>query len=646
MSALAGDAVVARFGTQWRWRAVLILISVVVFAAGWNVARWWSCRVIVQGSGETAVIRVRQPGLESLEHIDWSTGTRRKIAEIPTGDYWLVDHSVRVVRDGKAVAWRQDDRVHIAPIDGSGVKTSARFKLNAPSSLDPFLGVTSDENYAVFCVQISDVAHLANGTSMLAVNVTVVDLRTGEYVSAERWAADTCTIGSSAEIVGTRLNPEAYGRWTFSSDPGWKKVAEDKERLHEHQIVFVSEGADGQLSWTGHVTTQKSESWGNVVQSPSGECFVANSGKGRCAVFNDNTGKVTDLSLPWGCCPTASFTADGKTLVVSDLLDDIQLIDAETGRLIAKDTAGSDRRMLLLGFATIGLLLSVAWFRFALLEHSTSWAMVDALATTLAVSFTITGAVTAATHPGWSFAFGHELFGLSYVVAGIAAGAAVMTGCYWAHGDGALVARWIKGAICLALLLTPLPMLNLFGSWWQQPLTIAATAAFAGGVTALVVWLPNLMGWTIRNRPIEGSAHRFGLGAIFGTISSVGILLALGRWLIDPSRWESNKWIVDAIAELMCVGTLLVAVFFLRLPWYGIVVALLVAAAAITTLICLGLFGMAAANPKFVGAPMMEVAGLIGTTLSVAISCTVLRRHGFRWTRGPVLSRSPSVVHA
>lgn len=646
MSALAGDAAVAQFGTQWRWRAVLILISVVVFAAGWNVARWWSCRVVVQGSGETAVIRVRQPGRESLEHIDWSTGTRRKFAEIPTGDYWLVDHSVRVVRDGKAVAWYHNGRVHIAPIDGSGVRTSARFKLTAPSPLDSFLGITSNENFAVFRVQMFDFAQLANGTGMLAVNVTVIDLRTGEVASSERWAGDTCAIGSSAEIVGTRLTPEAYGRWTFANGRAWEKVADEKERLHEHQIVFVIEGADGQLSWTGHVTTQKSESWGNVVQSPSGECFVANSGKGRCAAFNDNTGKVTHLSLPWGCCPTASFTSDGKTLVVSDLLDDIQLIDAETGRLIAKDTAGSDRRMLLLGFATIGLLLSVAWFRIALLERSTSWAIVDALATTLAVSFTITGDATAATHPGWSFAFGHELFGLSYVVAGIAAGAAAMTGCYWAHGDGALVARWIKGAIFLALLLTPLPMLNLFGSWWQQPLTTSATATFAAGVAAMVVWLPNVIGWTIRNRPIEGSAHRFGLGAIFGTISSVGILLALGRWLIDPGQWESNKWVVDAITEMMCVGTLLVAVFFLRLPWYGIIVAFLAVSTAIITLIYLGLFGMTAANPKFFVTPLMEVAGLIGTTLSVAISCTVLRRHGFRWTRGPVLSRRPSVVHA
>lgn len=643
MSALAGDAAVARFGTQWRWRAVLILISVAVFAAGWNVARWWSCRVIVQGSGETAVIRVRQPGQESLEHIDWSTGTRRKIADIPTGDYWFVDHSVRVVHDGKAVAWRQNDRIHIAPIDGSGVKTSARFKLNAPSSLDPFLGVTSDENYAVFCVQISDVAHLANGTSMLAVNVTVVDLRTGEYVSAERWAADTCTIGSSAEIVGTRLNPEAYGRWTFANGRAWEKVADEKERLHEHQFVFVIEGADGQLSWTGYVTTQKHESWVAMSQSPSGECFVANGEKGRCAIFNDNTGKVTDLSLPWGCCTVASFTADGKTLVVSDAIDDIRLIDAATGQLIAKDSAGSHRRMLLLVFATIGLLLSAAWFRIALAENSTSWAIFDALATTLVVSFAMTGAAATIAHPAWAHPY---LFSLSYVVAGIAAGAVVLTGCYWAHGDGALVARWIKGAVCLTLLLTPIPMLNLFGSWWQQPLTIIATAIFSAGMTALVVWLPNGIGWTVRNRPIERPVHHFGLTAIFGTISGVGILLALGRWLIDPSQWESNKWVVSGIAEMLCVGTLLVAVFFLRLPWYGIAAAVLVAVTAIITLICLGLFGMTAANPTFVGALMMETGGLIGTTLSVAISCTVLRRHGFRWTRAPVLSHRPSVVHA
>lgn len=645
MSALAGDAAVARFGTQWRWRAVLILISVAVFAAGWNVARWWSCRVVVRGSGETAVIRVRQPKQELLEHIDWSTGTRRKIAEIPTGDYWLVDHSVRVVRDGKAVAWYQDGRVHIAPIDGLDVRTSARFKLTAPSPLDSFLGITSDENFAVFRVQMFDFVQLANGTGMLAVNMTVIDLRTGEVASTERWAADACAIGSSAEIVGTRLTPEAYGRWTFANGRAWEKVADEKERLHEHQIVFVIEGADGQLSWTGHVTTQKSESWGTVVQSPSGECFVAN-GEGRCAVFNDITGKITDLRLPWGCCPAASFTADGKTLVVSDLLDDIQLIDAETGRLIAKDSAGSHRRAILLVVATIGLLLSAAWFRIALAENSTSWAMVDALATILVVSFTITGAATATTHPAWAWSYPGVLWGLGYVAAGMFAGATVMTGCYWAHGDGALVARWIKGAICLAILLTPIPMLNLFGSRWQQPLAIIATAIFAAGVTALVVWLPNAIGWTIRNRPIEGPVHHFGLTAIFGAISGVGILLALGRWLIDPSQWASNKWAVDAIVEMMCVGTLLVTVFFLRLPWYGTVVALLVAATTTITLICLGLFGMTAANPKFFVTPSMEIAGLIGTTLSVAIACTVLRRHGFRWTRAPVLSHRPSVVHA
>jgi hypothetical protein len=632
------DAIDGRLGTHWRSRAVLLLVSVALFAAGWIVARWWVSRTVVRASGEPAIVLISRPGQQSLERFDWSSGKWQQFAEISTDDFRAIQKSVQVVLNGKAVAWYQDSKFHIAPIDGSAVQISKPFEFERG---DEFLGLTGDGNFALICRDGKGAVPLARGGVATTNIIIVVDLESGKIASMETWVIPHAT-GSSGEIYGTRLSPEVQGRWSFSRDGGWKKIADEKWRYGERQILQVVREPDGSVSWPGSPTrpiaTQTNEIWSVGSVSPSGNRFVANYQGEQCALFDQASGKVTDLHLPWNACPIASFTPDDTTLVISDLLDDIHIVDTATGRVIAKDSAGSRRRALLFGIAIIGLLVGVVWLRLAFLEHSRHWATLDTLATTLSIGLALVGAATAINHPGmeWSYSDADEIVrDSSYVVMGIAAGAAVLTAWYWAHGEGSIATRWAIGVPLLAFFLLPIPMTEYWPSWWITARKLAAMLVFAAGTTAVFAWLPKTLGWTIRNRPIESPSRRFGLGAIFVVIAKTGVLLALGKWLFDVTRWwDTQSWMTAyGMGELMLVGTWLVAILFSRLSWYRIVGGLLLVGATVFILNGLGLAGLSVKYPMFLYARAAEVFTLVGMTLAVLITCLVLRSHGFRWAR-------------
>lgn len=646
MSAPSERTVTTRFGTHWRWRVALLVIALALFASGWNVARWWWARVLVRGTGEPAIVRVTHSRGESLELFDWTSGKWRTFAEIPAAYFWFVD-PLQVVLDGKAVAWQRGEKIHIAPTDGSGVRTLQQLELDAG---DQLLGLTRDENFAFVCAKDDGVLWMANGRQSMTRVVHVLDLRSGEIVHAERWMATPAPAGSSGEIVGTRLSPESFGRWSFSIDDGWQESANAKPSFNERHLIDIVRGSEGQLIWTGFLTpttaAQVPETWAVTYVSPSGDRFIANHQEGQCAIFDQRTGKAIQLDLPWGICPYASFTPDSNTLLFSDLFDDIHVIDAATGRLVAKDSAGSRRRTILLAIASVGLLVSAAWLWIAFLEQSARWAVIDTLVTLLIISLSMVGMALAIAHPGmnWTNTSARMIFqGLVHVEMGISAGAILITAWYWAHGDGPATPRWALGVVGLAIFLLPIPMLERWTSWWVAARAITATAIFATGITALVVWIPHAMGWTIRNRPAEGPSHRFGLGAIFAVITSLGILLALGKWL-DPSQWNNNTWIIYGLVEMLLVGTALVAILFSRLSWDWMAGGFLLVAGAIFLLICLRLVGMSARNPNYSDIYVMEAGALIGTTLAALLPCLILRRHGFRWTRASAPVCSPSTV--
>lgn len=649
MSAPSESTVAPRFGTLWRWRAIVAMISVAVFAAGWNVARWWRARVLVRGSGQPAIVRILRPGYDSLERFDGTSGKWQKFGEVRGINYWYYRDPIRVVLDGNAVAWHQDDTVHVAPVDGSPAWASKPLKLE---NRDEFLGLTRDEKFALFSRDGKGAVPLARGGVATTNFVIVVDLQTGEPASTETWVFPA-SIGSSGEIVGTRLSPESLGRWRFSSDGGWTKISDEEWRLSERQMLQMARGSDGQLSWhddsTPLTAAHKTEMWTVGGVSPSGDRFIANSRGKQCALFDSNTGKVVELDLPWGTCPIASFTPNDNTLVISDWLDDIHVIDASTGQLVAKDSAGSRRRAILFRIATAGLLASVVWLWIAFCEQSTRWALVDAVVTTLLISLSLAAMATAMSHPGmnWTYTPADEIVRkLGYVVMGIYTGAAVATAWYWAHGDGAIAARWMRGALLLSVFLLPPAMLDYWDPWRDAILKFATAAVFTAGITAIMVSIPNAIGWTIRNRPLESSSRRFGLGAIFAAVTSIGMLLALGKWLFSRDQWNVYSPIFAyGIVELMLVGTVMVALLFVRLSWIWIVGGLLLVIATVYALNRLGLAGLSTKHSQFLYAQATETFSLIGMTLTLLITCLVLRRHGFRWTRGAVSPSNLSVVH-
>ncbi len=649
MSAPSESTVAPRFGTHWRWRAIVALISVAVFVAGWNVARWWRARTIVRWSELPALVRISGPGYESLEQFDQSNGAWRKLAEFSTRNSPAVRSSIQVVLDGKAVAWHQDDRIHIAPTDGSPVQSSAQFKV---AERIEFHGLTRNENFALIRDTNEGMAKLKNSMASSSV-IYVVDLQSGEIVNSETWVIPS-SVGSTGDIVATRISPEEYGHWRFSSEGGWQKTADVEYRLIEGYSVRFMIEPDGQLTWDRSETPRAgkpmTDRWRVTCMSPSGDRFVANQSEGRSAVVDQNTGKVTVLNLPWGSCPFSSFTPNNNSLVISDLLDDIHVLDLTTGRFVAKDSAGSRRRGILFGIVIMGLLLSAAWLRIAFWEQSPHWATLDALSATLAISLALVGTVIAIDHPGiyWNSSRAGEIVrALGYVVMGISAGVALLVAWYWAHGEGSIAARWARGVLLLAIFLPLLPMTEYWPSSWDMAQKLAAAAVFTAGITAMVVSLPNAIGWTIRNRPLESSSPRFGLGAIFAAITSIGMLLALGKWLFSRSQWNVYSPIFAyGIVELMIVSTVMVAILFVRLSWFWIVGALLLIAATVFALNRFGLVGLSAKYAVFLYARTAEGFTLVGMALAVLTSCLVLRYHGFRWTRAVTPLRSPSVVQA
>lgn len=647
MSAPSESTVAPRFGTLWRWRAIVAMISVAVFAAGWNVARWWRARVLVRDSGQPAIVRVVRPDYDSLELFDWTTGKWQKFGEVRGIDYWFMPNAIRVVLDGEAVAWHWDDRIHVVPTDGSTAWTSKPFKV---AEHVEFLGLTRDDNFAVVRDRNEGIANLKRMPASTSA-ISVVNLQTGEVVNSETWAVPS-PVRSTGEVVATRISPEEYGRWRFSRDGKWTKIADVKDRLLERHSVTFTIDSNGQLQWPNSRLTEGAtiapEAFVACV-SPLGDRFVANFQGGGCVVVDQNTGKIMRLDLPWGICPMGSFTPDGNTLVISDLRDDIHVFDASTGRLIAKDDAGSRRRGILVGILTVAGFVIAFWLLIAFSEQSSHWATFDVLATILVIALTMVGIVISIRHPGidWTHLPVQaivQFFGS--LVVGTSAGGVVLTAWYWAHGEGTIAARWVKGVPGLAVFLLPILMLDQATSWWYAALVTNATAIFAAGSTALFVWIPNAIGWTIRNQPVEKSSHRFGLSAMFAAIASLGIVLALGKWLIDPSKWSIQSEIVYQTAEIMLVGAVLVAILFSRWSWYWIAGGLLLVGTPLIALICFNLVGMSARNPYLTGAHAMQFGRLIGMTLAILVACLVMKHHGFRWTRAVTPLRSPSVVQA
>ncbi len=649
-------------GSHWRWRVAMVCIAVALLGYGWWQAGRWTFRQVVIRGGSPAVYRtVHRDGSQTLEAFDWKTGRQWTLAQIDPDVYpEEVAWSVRVTRDGKSVVWRYDNEVHAVDIESPERRQT--FRLPFDNSRHKLIGLSHDARLAVFqAVGVrrflpdgqSNVLLLDGQTGLqpAVFILSVVDLKSGEIVSSREWGSsmmETNIVGADefkSYLVTTSPTEPAEpvrGRWRLTEEGEWELLEQSKQ--FKFQYVDMVRETTGKWRLVEDLSSLPADTvpvhayvFGTF---DSGERFTANGVRDpRTFAGNFETKEVFEIG-DGDETTGAAVTSDGSYAVISDRRDDILVYDLKTGKVIARDAAGSSRRNHLFGVGIGLLVLAVALCRMAMVEINPSWGMIDALTAVLAVEVAAFPIYTSfASQPLWTTLPGDVWDAIpSYLFLGVFLGGAITTGWYWAHGREWFPSRWLFGALWLVVLAIP-PVLNEILGFQQLAVTFPYALAMAlvpsmiaglvaSGLVAAVAVLFRPLGWSIRAAEESRTQWRFGLLQLCLLTASVGIALVLVQSMPGLSGSISYHRIsVWPIGSFLSVG--LVGLLFLR--------SRTAMALGVVTLALIGF----AATYWYVETYVLkrwdgylgEAVAAAGTTLAVVLPCWVLRRHGWRWTK-------------
>lgn len=636
-----------QLGSYWRWRAALLVLSLCLFAIGWVVLNEWTNRVVVgAGQGTTLVYRVVRRDHQTLQTWDWRTGEQTRVVDFGPEDHrW---HEVLIVRDGGSVA-RQvpfGHRYYSPPIpfEGHGLA-----------------GVTPDERYAVYQGRgqfVSDgnggtkVSFDApwSGTNPVAYVTYVVDLRTQQVVDTKEWQSTITAFGSSGEFLSqchspTPLDPKepAAATWRITSDGQWEKIGDSQSRFVTGAILPLAagEGKNLRMLDADEVAAEgETTSQGRFVRysSASDSLILVDLATQRIHATNLATKRLVPLQVPGIGASSVQFTHDGALVLMSDMRDDLRVIDPTTGVTLFRESSGLRRRTALLAIA-IGLaVVWLAWLVLAIRERDVWWAIADALFCNGVWQFALIALFHSEVHRDMAqFGTAKVALMMSIVlpVIGAAVGNMILLGWYWAHGTHSILRRALVGTVALVLGQIPVAV----GMWLNEGEFLATwTGAIllglpAAGVIAAIVAPIRSIGWTIRDAPVSENPRRFGLATFLSVVAGICVLLALCQTHVEQGLNRMADFLAFVIAGCPLFGGALIAVLFSRFRWP------IVALAVVITFVLAGVALDPYTQTLAIPVPSRQVyqlfsAVLFGVAMTVAIPCLVLRAHGFAWVRG------------
>ncbi len=632
-------------GSHWRWRVAMVLIAATLVGyAAWQAGRWKWRKLVESGSFPVVYRAVHRDGSQSVEAFDWKSGRRWTITTI--APYYRSDLALllKVVPGSEAIAWQSGGELHVVNIQPPHRERIYRLpSLPRDSGL---VRVTSDLKFAVFQAAGGGERVVAVTKAMRRVwwrsplptsELVVVDLKSGEFVSARKWQSVVIEGENAAEFESfsaaesPRDSTEPiYGRWKLTDEGTWELLKKGDE--FPTQLVEVAKNASGEwrLVDAAHPASLGDEVHLGVAARTIPELkrtLVYDASLANLRVVNPETKQLWTIAgnevTGW------QVAEDGLTIAVSNRFDDILVFDVLTGKVIARETSGSGRRIQLLVVGISLLVLAAVWTLIGVRETALPWGMFDALNASLVVQAAVYPVEACFDLPHLHILIVWRALGPIHVLQGGMVGAAILTGWYLAHGRHWIAVRWLLGTLWLAALTVPLVLFSR-GRFASEPIAGFRTAFVIGllmsSLAAAVAVVFRPVGWTIGPAEDRPAPWRFGLMPMLTLVSSVGIAIFLFQSLLMINDSDWLFWSVGALV----LGVPLVGVLFLESGWMralGVVATLVVAVGAISW--------RALASGNLVHPPFFIGEGITtaSSALTILIPCLVLRAHGWTWTR-------------
>lgn len=667
---MSDGVVKQRWGSHWSWRWMLAALLLALLVSAYVLAEQWLVRSLVPSHAPPAVIRVTQRSQEWLEGFDWRTGERFKMPlyeHIPTE---TVHETMQTVLDGKAVAWMSGWDLHV--VDLQPPHLERLFKCPLKPEQHSFLGLSRDGNFALFQA-VGTLQKNPDGSTSVTLEPTfggqrqmivlsIVDLRTGEARRVKEWESTTAPSRSAGEFESTLRattlppldpNEPSFARWTISPEGEWQKV--DSSVSKRLANVVAVRDAKGRLQWPEDEAAANSDPAAvqlTVVKwSSSGKRMLACSIGESCSIVDAEAKTMRPLETPYGLFTAAAFL-DEDTIIVSDLHDDIRVIDVSSGKTIARDLLGSLRRTRMRWVAAGLALVAAFWMTLAFRERNLFWALSDSLIALTALQFVLVAIMISLfsleSGGGASMRRLMEYAPLVFSVVASNVGAGVVVGWYWAHGRGFLVWRWLYGAVWLSIGSLPAAAaISHVDARTNSPeVVFAAFVAFGvllGSLTSLVVVGLRSLRWTIYHAPLSENPSRFGLATCFLVTGGIGVLIPIGQWFFSSNGHEGPISPVGLAVGAAVAAVVLVALLMSRARWYFLTAAWgLWIATVVAGVMILALYLPRVLPYLFVC--MLESSAVVGIVVAIAIPCLVLRTHGWHWVRAK--KEVPSSVKA
>lgn len=667
---MSDGVVKQRWGSHWRWRWILAALLLALLVSAYVLAEQWLVRSLVPSHAPPAVIRVTQRSQEWLEGFDWRTGERFKMPlyeHIPTE---TVHETMQTVLDGKAVAWMSGWDLHVVDIRPPHVERL--FKNPLKPGQHGFVGLSRDGNFALFQA-VGTLQKNPDGSTSVTLERTfganrqmtvlsVVDLRTGEARRVKEWESATASSSRAGEFESTLQsttlppldpNEPSFARWTISPEGEWQKV--DSSVSKRLANVVAVRDAKGRLQWPEDEAAASSDPVAvqlTVVQwSPSGKRMLACSIGESCSIVDAEAKTMRPLETPYGLFTAAAFL-DEDTIIVSDLHDDIRVIDVASGKTIAGDFLGSLRRTHMRWVAAGLALVAAFWMTLAFRERDLFWALSDSLIALTALQFAVVTMMVSLHSPessgGAVMRRLIEYAPLFFSVVASNVGAGVVVGWYWAHGRGFLVSRWLYGVVWLSIGALPAATATSYANEQasSSEVIFAAFVAFGillGSLTSLVVVALRSLRWTIYHAPLSENPSRFGLATCFLVTGGIGVLIPIGQWFFSSNGRNDPVSPVGLAVGAAVAAVVLVALLLSRARWYFLTVAWgLWIAVAVAGVMILALYMPRVFPYWFVC--MLESSAVVGIVVAIVMPCLVLRVHGWHWVRAK--KEVPSSVKA
>jgi MFS family permease len=652
-----------RWGSHWRWRAPLLLVTLALIGYGWVAADQWRTRMVVPGSRNPAVLMVDRRGGIALEAYDWKSKKRWHVTQLKDVHYQdPIANTLRIVGDGKGVAWHELFTLHV--VDLAPPHEHRQYSTPALHTDNWFVGMTDDERYAVFQSHGERVPTADGGTEVKVQRTLgnkyppvvvhrIVDLQTGEFLEMRAWDSSLTLTNLPDVFLSRRQGAKATlpdeppaALWRIASDGTWEKIEDRDSRFVLGSIVSAAVDPRGHwrlLDDNEVVSPEEQTSQSRILRasSPGEQVLLFDMAERRELLLNTRSKEVLELANSYPLLGMGEFVDDGRAMIWTDLRDDVHLIDTRTGKFQTLDGSGSQRRNRLLVVVASLLLVSAILLGTALGERHLFWTLADVMASFVAAQMAVSYLLVSVIHPELHSLVFYARYGLLSIgcyLLGMFVGAAAMVGIYWAFGRGSIFFRWLLGGLCLFVVALPLAVVATQFAESDNSLMVvfAVTMAFGllfSGATSGLGLLVRAMGWTLRDGPVEENLRQYRLATFFLMVAAVAVLIAVGQWLFaGPNVTQTLSYLLAGIA-IVASGMILAGILLSDAKaWLVALAAALFILVPMTAIYLHGEYPMGPMSRYEIY--ILDGPAALAATVTIAIPCLVLRARGWRWRRG------------